>query len=168
MTNLPWFGPGVVVALLAAVVAAIPLGRALGIRSVLAAATIFSLGLILAATMTPLPPALAGGVGTGICDFSRVGPAPFEALGEVNGTTLNILLFIPLGLAVGLMAGSVRTALVLFVSITLPFLIEALQLAIPLLARGCQSADVVDNLTGLSLGLLIGRAFHVRSSLRRT
>lgn len=41
-------------------------------------------------------------------------------------------------------------------AVALPFVIEATQLLVPSLGRACESADVVDNLTGLVLGLAAG------------
>ncbi len=38
-------------------------------------------------------------------------------------------------------------------AIALPFAIETIQLLLPVLDRACESADVVDNLTGLVIGL---------------
>lgn len=125
---------------------------------------VFSLGIILFATLTPLRSALeTGDAGTGICDFSRLGFAPIGQLNEFNDTSLNILLFVPLGLTLGLLPVSARMAVVLMASIALPFVIELLQLALPQLARGCQSADVVDNLTGLSIGVFLGVAARIAS-----
>jgi len=65
-------------------------------------------------------------------------------------------MFMPFGLAIGLLARSRPKALLVIVAIALPFVIETTQLLVPALERGCQSADVIDNLTGLALGLLIG------------
>ena len=44
----------------------------------------------------------------------------------------------------------------LLAAIALPFAIEAVQFAVTPLGRACQSADVVDNLTGLLVGLVAG------------
>jgi glycopeptide antibiotics resistance protein len=65
-------------------------------------------------------------------------------------------MFIPLGFAMALAARSSRKAAVLAGAFALPFLIEATQLVVTPLRRGCQSADVTDNLTGLVLGLTAG------------
>jgi glycopeptide antibiotics resistance protein len=46
-----------------------------------------------------------------------------------------------------------RKAVVLIAAIALPFAIEITQMLLPILDRACESADVVDNLTGLVLGL---------------
>ena len=55
--------------------------------------------------------------------------------------------------------GAVRspaTARVLVAVLALPLAIEAIQSLLPMLGRGCQSRDVVDNLLGLGIGLALG------------
>ena len=159
MSNVPWFLPGVFVSIAASVALALPLGRALVVRPTLAGALVFSVGIVLAATLTPLRGAIeAGAAGTGICDFSRLGLAPIAESTSVNDTSLNILLFVPLGVVIGHMPRTRRTAGIVIASIALPFLVEAVQLAASDLARGCQSADVIDNLTGLFVGAALGSA----------
>ena len=162
MNNVPWFGPGVLVSAAAALGVALPLGRALLVRPALAGFLVFSFGIVLSATMTPLRDALeAGAIGTGVCDFSRLGIAPFAELDGPTDTVLNILLVVPLGMAVGLLPRSRRMAAMLVASMALPLVIESIQLVAPVLARGCQSADVVDNLTGLFAGLALGAALRL-------
>jgi hypothetical protein len=157
MSSVPWFLPGVLVSIAASVALAIPLGRALAVRPTIAGALVFSLGIVLSATLTPLRGAIeAGAAGTGTCDFSRLGLAPIAEAISVNDTSLNILLFVPLGVVVGYMPRTRCTAGIVIASITLPFLIEAVQLVASDLARGCQSADVIDNLTGLFVGAALG------------
>jgi len=159
MSNVPWFAPGVLVSAAVAVVMAVPVGRALPLRPAAAGVLVLSFGIVISATMTPLRLALeAGAVGTGICDFSRLGIAPFAELDGLNDTTLNILLFVPLGLTLCFVPWSWRKAGLLFASMAFPFVIEIFQLLVSSLARGCQSADVADNLTGLFVGLAIGTA----------
>jgi VanZ family protein len=92
------------------------------------------------------------------CDLTRVGLASLEDLSSFNDASLNILLFVPLGAAIGLLPGSRRKAAIAIAAILAPFAIELFQLLVPQLGRGCQSADVVDNLTGLVLGLAAGTA----------
>jgi VanZ family protein len=82
---------------------------------------------------------------------------PFAELTRINDSSLNVLLFVPLGIAIGLLAWSPRAAAILVAGLLLPFVIEATQAWLPALGRGCQSADVVDNITGLVVGLVIGR-----------
>ena len=69
---------------------------------------------------------------------------------------LNVLLFMPLGVSIAFMPRSRLKVAVLVAAIALPFAIETTQLLLPILDRGCQSADVIDNLTGLVLGLAGG------------
>ena len=45
-------------------------------------------------------------------------------------------------------------------AILLPIVIETIQAVVPALGRVCQSGDVVDNWTGLALGLAIGATAH--------
>jgi len=116
-----------------------------------------SAGVILAGTMSPLD----AGRGLdpshpGSCDLSRIGLAPIEELlgpGDVLG---NIVMFIPLGFAIALVPRSRRKAAVLAAAVALPFAIEATQLVVVSLGRACESADIVDNLTGLVIGLAAG------------
>lgn len=157
MGNVPWFWPGVVASLVAGTLLAVPVGRALRIRPVLAGVLLFSSGIIISATLTPLRDALeVGAVGTGTCDFSRLGLAPLLELGYRNDTSLNVILFVPLGLGIALVSQSRLRAALSLAAISLPFAIEAIQLMAPVLDRGCQSADVIDNLTGLFIGFVIG------------
>jgi hypothetical protein len=156
MGVLPWFPPGILVAVVIAFAACGPLGRVLGVRRPIAWAIIVSFGAIVAATLTPLHGAFDFDAAATSCDLSRFGPAPLRVLLRLDDASLNVALFIPLGVAVGLMpAGRPRVALILG-SIALPFAIEIIQLVAPMLDRGCQSADVADNVTGLLLGLVIG------------
>jgi glycopeptide antibiotics resistance protein len=131
-------------------------GVALSVRPVVAWVLLLSLGVILAATLTPLHDAFEGGRGSGTCDFSRIGLAPIDELRRLGDVSLNVLIFIPFGLAIGIVPRSRRKAAIVAAGVALPFAIEAIQLLVPVLARACQSADVVDNLTGLIVGLAAG------------
>jgi len=154
---LPWFLPGLAISVAIGLVASGGVGRALGVRRALAAALIVSLGTILSATLTPLRAALQfGAVGTGSCDFSRIGLAPLSELLRFNDTSLNVLLFMPLGVSIAFMPRSRPVVIILVAAIALPFAVEMTQLLVPWLDRACESADVVDNLTGLVLGLAGG------------
>ena len=154
---VPWLVPGVLLSVVVGLVAAGPLAAALRVRRALAFAVIVSFGLIVSTTLTPLRRAVEhGSVGTGWCDLSRVWPLPFDSWLSFSDPTGNILLFIPLGLAIGLVPRSPAKVVLLEAAIVLPFVIETVQLLAPVLARGCEAADVVDNLTGLLIGLAAG------------
>jgi glycopeptide antibiotics resistance protein len=151
---LPWLLPGVAIAVIVSVAASDAVGRALRVRRPVAWAMVLSLGVILAATMTPQLEALAfGAQGSSTCDFSRIGLAPLSELLRFGDTSGNVLLFIPLGVTIALVPRSRRKAALLIAAIALPFAIETAQLLLPVLDRACESADVVDNLTGLFIGL---------------
>ena len=154
---LPWLMPGVAISAGIGLAASRWLGRVLGVRRSLAGALIVSLGMVLSATLTPLRGAFQfGAVGTGSCDFSRMGLAPLSELLRFNDASLNVLLFIPLGLSIALMPRSRLKVVVIVAAAALPFAIETAQMLLPVLDRSCESADVVDNLTGLVLGLAGG------------
>ena len=82
----------------------------------------------------------------------------------------NVVLFVPLGIALGLLPRGNRTYPLVAVAFAFPLIIETTQLLLPALERGCQSADVVDNLAGLLLGLVagIGCGLSLRHAKRRT
>jgi len=152
----PWFVPGVVLALVLGAVAARPVARALSTRPAVAWLLVTSLGIALAATLTPTDTALTdGAISSGTCDLGRIGLAPWEELSVVSATSLNVLLFVPLGVAIGLLPPS-RRRTILAAAVLLPLAIEAIQLLVPALDRICQSADIFDNLAGLAIGLVGG------------
>jgi glycopeptide antibiotics resistance protein len=152
--GLPWFLPGVAIAFVVSIAASGVVGRALGVRRPVAVALILSLGAILAATLTPQWEALAFGArGPASCDFSRIWLAPIGKLLSGDDSGGNILMFIPFGVAISLLPRSRRKAAIVVAAIALPFAIETIQLLLPVLDRACESADVVDNLTGLVIGL---------------
>jgi glycopeptide antibiotics resistance protein len=167
---LPWLLPGVAIALIVSVAVSGAIGRALGVRRPVAWLMVLSLGVILAATMTPQWEALAfGAQGASSCDFSRIGLAPLRDLLRFDDTSLNVLMFIPLGATIALIPSCRRKAVIVAAAFALPFAIEITQMVLPVLDRGCESADVVDNLTGLVIGLSGGVAagWLVRSLARR-
>ncbi len=153
---LPWFLPGTALFAFVGLFVARPLARWLPTHPVVAWGLVVSLGIVLSATLTPLRGQFNFAATGGTCDLSRMGLAPLDDLAEINDTTLNILMFIPLGIGLGLLGRSRRTAVLIAVAVALPFVIETTQLLVPALERGCQSADVFDNLTGLAIGLVIG------------
>ena len=118
---------------------------------------LMSVGAVLAATIPPDAGGFSGRPSApGRCDFGRIGLAPLSQYLHLGDTRLNVVLFVPLGLAVGLLGRSPATARVLVTVLALPLAIEAIQSLAPMLGRGCQSRDVVDNLLGLGIGLALG------------
>jgi len=155
--SLPWLVPGSVVALVVSILASGRVGAWLRIHRVLAAVLLFSLGIILVGTLTPLaaeevlPPEARD-----TCDFSRTWLATPADLASGDDVVINILMFMPFGFAVGGIPWTKRKVAVTIAAIALPFAIEGTQLLVLQLGRGCQAGDVVDNLTGLLIGFLAG------------
>jgi hypothetical protein len=166
VADYPWLLPGSLVAFVLAVPLSTRASRWLRTTRPVAWVILLSLGVILAATLTPpgADPAFRV-VAVGSCDLSRFGPPSLAQLLAPSDVTGNILGFIPLGFAIGLVPGSRRKALALAAAAALPFAIEATQLLVTSLGRVCQSGDVVDNLTGLAIGLVLG--FGAAAALRR-
>ena len=151
--------PGLVLTLITSLIAARRTGRFLATSTALAWALLFSAGLVLSVTITPSREALAEGLtGTGaaFCDFTRIGPIPLRELFQFREPSLNILLYIPLGAIVALLPRSRRKAAVVILAVLMPFAIESAQGLFPELGRVCESADAIDNLTGLLVGLGVG------------
>jgi hypothetical protein len=167
---LPWLLPGLTVSALVGFVVSRRVGRFFGTVPSLGFGLVVAFGLIVSATLTPLRSGLeldATGIGT--CDLSRFGIPPLQLLFRFSDQSLNVLLFIPLGFTIGLVPGSRRKGVLAGLAVLSPIAIEAAQLLLPVLGRGCQSGDVFDNLTGLLLGWLIGtgaRLSHVDLAAR--
>lgn len=162
--TLPLFLPGVVVSVVLAALVAGPVARALATRRSVAMLLIVSIGVIVSATLTPLGTVAFDGGAAGSCDLSRLGPPPLGALRRITDTSLNVALFIPLGLAISLLPRSRQAGAVLVGAVLFPFAIELTQLLVPAISRGCESADVIDNLLGLAVGLAAGTALRMVST----
>ena len=146
----------VTLTLVVAVGGSAAVARWLHTRRSVAILLLFGFGFVLSATIVPTGAALDGEISDGICNLSRMGLAPIDELTRINVTTLNVLLFIPLGVAVGLLPGTRRSVLVALAATSLTFVVETIQLLLPVLGRGCETADMADNLLGLLVGLILG------------
>ena len=168
MSEIPWFWPGVVVSIAAALVLGSAVGRRIGAGPA-GVLLVLSLGAIVAATLTPGREALEFGVvGSGGCDLRRLVPPSVDELRTVPETALNVVLFVPLGLVVGLLPMPRARLGLGLLALVLPFAIELAQMVALPLDRACESADVVDNLSGFALGLLAGLFMNAgRHALRR-
>jgi hypothetical protein len=159
----PGFLPGVALSIVVGLASSGRLAKVLGIGRPLAWATVVSLGIVLSATLTPSPSGsdqpsrgFADEPRSPVCDLSRIGPAPMADYLSVDNTSLNVLLFVPLGAVLGMFPRSrARTALIL-AALVLPTVVETSQLVMVPLNRACQSGDAFDNMAGVVIGLLIG------------
>lgn len=155
VTPLPWLLPGSAASLVISLLASGPVGRWLGARRSVAGLMLLTIGIILSGTVTPLARDFVEGEPSG-CDLTRIRPATLAEIFGPSDVLGNIVMFVPLGFAVGLIPGSRRKAAVVVGVVALPFVVELVQLVATRLNRGCESADVVDNLTGLVIGLGAG------------
>jgi len=161
---LPWLLPGIALSAVLGLLVGRGVGRVFRTTPAVGWALVLGFGLVVSATLTPLRAGLDfDTTGIGTCDLSRMGLAPLRELLRISDPSLNVLLFIPLGFAIGLVPRSRRLVVLAVVAVVSPLAIEIAQLVLPILGRGCQSADVFDNLTGLGLGWLIGIGFAVLS-----
>ena len=153
---VPWAIPLVAASSVAAVVVALVLQKTRGAGAWLVAALIVSGALVVALTLTP---------NAGIEESSFVDPrfdrGPWGYLRQpeywlhLDSRTLNVALFLPLGLTLGLLArGAARWAILAF-GFALPWIVEGLQAVLPF-DRDPQSIDLADNTTGFLVGYLIG------------
>jgi glycopeptide antibiotics resistance protein len=165
---VPWFLPGVIVAIVLGYVARRRVARWFGASNAIAWGLVVALGLVLSATLTPhqdTPTSVATATAYG-CDMSRLSLAPLDEVLAYNDVSLNIALFVPLGAIIGLLPRSRRKGVVIAAAVALPFVIETTQLLVAPLDRACQSADVIDNLTGIVLGLASGSLAGVLAGRR--
>jgi hypothetical protein len=156
---LPWFIPGAAASLLIAVSASHAFSRWLGTSRAVAVLLITGAGIVIAATLTPTGPGSSSvpAVPAGECDVSRIGLAPLSTYLSLNDVSLNVVLFVPLGVAIALLPRSSRSFVILAAAIASPFVIELVQSVTPTLGRSCQTGDIVDNLAGLLIGIAGGQ-----------
>jgi glycopeptide antibiotics resistance protein len=101
----------------------------------------------------------------GTCDLRRIGLAPLSEYLKITDVSLNVILFVPLGIAIALLPRSARSMAIRLLAVASPFLIESTQLVLTNLGRTCQSADIFDNLLGLTIGAIVGGLFVLGRSL---
>ena len=155
---LPLFLPGLLIVVAVSAVLSPWVARRTGTRTSIAFLLAVSYGMILAATIPPDgAPANVEHLG---CDLARIGPASPGTYLRLNETSLNVLLFVPLGIMLTLLPPSRARVMAVGAAIALPFVIETVQLTVPMLDRGCQMADLFDNLAGLTVGAVIGIVGH--------
>lgn len=114
----------------------------------------FSVAAILAITLLPMPLVTSPTEGLR-CLLPTLSVFRSGDLLRVTDVSLNVIMFVPLGLAVAwLPRRTLPRALAL--AVALPWVVESIQLAVPALGRTCQAGDITTNLMGLALGLLVG------------
>jgi hypothetical protein len=156
LADYPGFLPGIALSLLLATALYRHVAHRLGTREPIAWLLLMSVGIILSATLTPGADAFLSTSGRAMCDVSRIGPAPVVNYVTVGTTSLNVILFVPLGILLALLPPSGVTAFAVIGAALLPLTIESIQLVATPLGRACQGADVIDNMLGLALGLAAG------------
>ena len=158
LSDYPGFLPGMVIAVVVGTLVRRPVARFLAMSEPSALVLVVSIGAVLSATLTPGAEGPRSLMTTLECDTSRMGPAPLSAYLSFGTTSLNVLLFIPLGWAITRIGRPGARAAALVIAVILPIAIETIQLVATPLGRVCQVADVVDNLIGLALGIGAGLA----------
>jgi hypothetical protein len=154
--GLPMFWPALVFALALAALLAVPVAHLLRARVWVALFLLGSLALITASTLSPSVPAYFVLGARTECVSDGFSPPGLADLVAFNQTGLNVLLFVPLGLACALLPRWPQVALLSALASAVPFGVELIQLAVPRLGRVCSTADAAANLTGLFAGLLGG------------
>jgi len=137
-----------------AVLTASPIARRLGTGRATAFLLVLGFAGVLGITLIPQPASQRLPA-----DLGCLVPAlalPAQGRLAINDETLNVALFVPLGIAVGLLVGHPRFPVLFVAAAALPWAIEAIQLAMPALGRSCQSGDLTANLLGLLVGVAIG------------
>lgn len=145
---------------LAALLLASPVSRLLRSSRLLAFATVAAVGLVLVATLTP------GGYGGVPVPWHIGGLLPVlpdrVELSTVNQVSLNVALFVPLGICAALLTRPAAALAAVALAATTPFAIELTQYAIPELHRvGLQGDDIGANLLGLGAGVIVGLALRL-------
>ena len=154
---LPLFWPVVGFACLLAAVSAPVLGRVLPAPAWVVFGILASLGLIGAATLTPTSQALSDPwLSSNGCQVGSLHLPSLADLTQINETSLNVALFVPLGLACGLLRKPGQLAGAAVAAAALPIGVEFIQDSLPALGRVCTTDDVIANLLGLVLGLFAG------------
>jgi len=156
LADYPGFLPGLAVSVLLATALYRNIGHRLGTKDQIAWLLVMSVGAIVSATLTPGTEPFLHTSARATCDLSRLGLAPITTYLTLGTTSLNVILFVPLGILIALLRRSRATAFAIIGAALLPLAIESTQLVATPLGRACQGADVVDNMLGLALGLAVG------------
>lgn len=149
---MPLFVPAIVVATAAAVVLWIVVRRRGLPAPAWLAWSLWAVAVALSATVLPSSDELMRRT----CALSMTVPRATELL-TVGQESLNIALFVPLGLGVGLAPPTWRARAGL-AALSLPVAVELTQYLVPSIGRSCQIGDVVLNVVGIVIGAAAGLA----------
>jgi hypothetical protein len=141
------------------------LGRRFGSRVWPVALLAWSLALVVLVTLTPTtsdPGVVSADLRLPYCSWDLGGPAP-DGFWVFDGgqRALNTALFVPAGFSWALVVARARRWLLATVAgavglAAVSAVVERVQLELARLDRACDVTDVVDNVTGAGLGLLVG------------
>jgi hypothetical protein len=159
LDGLPDFWPAILVALALAAALAVPLGRLLTMPAWVVLTLLGSLGLIAAATLTPAPMSYLPAGHDSTCLTAPLTLPSLLELSSVNETSLNVALFVPLGVACTLLPRLRGVVAVIPFAAAVSPAVELIQYLLPRLERVCSSADLTTNVVGLTIGLLVGLLF---------
>lgn len=148
----PWARGGLVIVAVVAVVLAFPFGQLLRSNPIVVGLLIAAIGAVLVFTLTPQP-RIYGGADTCLYSFSK--PSRSDLV-EPTDISLNLLLFLPIGVLVMLLRPVVVIVMFILFALLLPIALEYLQFAISRLGRTCSFYDIATNELGLIIGLAIG------------
>ena len=126
---------------------------------------LLSVAGIIALTLTPT---IRLGDPKPYCDIASLRPIGFDQLVSISDRSLNVLLFIPAGIALGLLPRSRAKAVAIGIAALAPLAIELTQAVATDLGRACEAIDVVDNLAGLAIGLVLAWLLTLAARTRST
>ncbi len=149
-----------------AVLTARPVARRLSVAIPVAFLLVLAAVGILAITLIPQPDGRIAATDA-TCLLPTLSVPAGGRLFPLSDESLNVVLFVPLGIALGLMAGHPAAPRIAVLAVALPWAIEATQLVVPGLGRTCQSADLTANLVGLVFGVVTALASRFLGSLGR-
>ena len=148
--GIPWALPAAVAAIAIAGLLAVPVARRTGQTTAVAWLVLASLFVIVGITLTP---SVQFPYGRG-CDLTLATPTLRELV-SLNDRSLNIALFVPLGIAVMAIRTRHRLTWLVLAAAVAP-VIELTQLLATPLWRTCQAIDLIDNELGLATGVVAG------------